>query len=392
MKPRPLRDNIYWLGAVDWDRRLFDSLIPLPDGTSYNAYLVRGREKTALVDTADPAFETMFMDQLKGIGSIDYVISQHGEQDHSGAIPAVLCRYPDAKVVASSKAKELLIAHLNIEEKKIVTVEDGQQIDLGGYTLQFIYTPWVHWPETMCTYVKEEKLLFSCDFFGSHIASSSLYADDEAMVYQAAKRYYAEIMMPFRSIIKNNIQKLEPLEIEMIAPSHGAVYRNPGFIIDAYREWISDTPKNLVVIPYISMHGSTKKMVEHLVASLTEHSVAVKQFELSGTDLGTLAISLVDAATLVVATPTVHMAPHPLVSYAAGLANALHPKVKFATVIGSYGWSTKVAQRIAEQTSALKVTIIDPVLCKGNPGSDTFAKIDQLADSIAVKHKEAGLD
>ncbi|MBU1707772.1 FprA family A-type flavoprotein, partial [bacterium] len=247
---------------------------------------------------------------------------------------------------------------------------------------------WVHWPETMVTYLKEDNILFTCDFFGSHLATSDLYVTDEARVYEAAKRYYAEIMMPFRKIIQKNIEKIKTREIKLIAPSHGPIYDRPAFIIDAYQDWISENPKNVVILPYISMHGSTKKMVEYLVSALTEKGVTVYQFDLAVTDIGKLAIALVDAATIVIGTPTVHVGPHPSVFYAANLTNALRPKLKFASIIGSYGWSSKAIEEIAGLIPNLKVEILDPVLCKGFPGKDDFEALDNLAVAIAEKHKE----
>ncbi|MFA5252817.1 MAG: FprA family A-type flavoprotein, partial [Phycisphaerae bacterium] len=173
---RQLRPNIYAVGAIDWDRRLFDELIPLPDGTSYNSYLIKGSEKTALLDTVDPAKTDVLIENLvkSGTGKIDYVVAHHAEQDHSGSIPDVLMLYPDAKVVTNPKCKGMLIDLLQISEDKFITVDDGQTLSLGDKTLQFIYIPWVHWPETMGTYLKEDKIFFSCDFFGSHLATSSL--------------------------------------------------------------------------------------------------------------------------------------------------------------------------------------------------------------------------
>ncbi len=185
------------MGAVDWDRRLFDSLMPLPDGTSYNAYLIQGSEKTALLDAVDPTMENVLLSQLESVENIDYLIAHHAEQDHSGAIPRVLEKYKNAKVVATKLGKKMLMDHLPIPEERFVTVGDGETLSLGDKTLEFIHTPWVHWPETMCTYLREEKILFTCDFFGSHLATSDLYVTDEARAYEAAKRYYAEIMMPF---------------------------------------------------------------------------------------------------------------------------------------------------------------------------------------------------
>ncbi|HEY72381.1 MAG TPA: FprA family A-type flavoprotein [Thermoflexia bacterium] len=390
MKARKIRDGVYWMGAVDWDRRLFDSLIPLPDGTSYNAYLVQGSEETALLDTVDPAMSDILMSQLESVPQIDYLVAHHAEQDHSGTIPLVIEKYANAKVIATPKGKEMLVDHLRIPAERIITVDDGETLSLGDKALEFIHTPWVHWPETMTTYLREDNILFTCDFLGSHVATTDLYVRDEARVYEAAKRYYAEIMMPFRKIIRKNMEKIEGREIDLIAPSHGPIYDRPSFILDAYRGWVSEKPKNAVVIPYISMHGSTREMVEYLVGALAERGVTVYQFDLAVTDIGKLAITLVDAATIVIGAPTVNVGPHPVVAYAAYLANALRPKLKFATIIGSYGWNTKVVERVAGLIPDLKVEILDPVLCKGGPREADFEALDDLADSIAEKHQEHG--
>ena len=221
MKMRTITDGTYYVGAVDWERRIFDSLIPLPDGTSYNAYLIKGSEKTVLIDTVDPAKKDILFEQLESIDHIDYIIHQHAEQDHSGSLPFLLEKYKDAKVVTNPRCKDLLIDHLHVPEDIFICVKDGDTLSLGNKTLTFIYTPWVHWPETMSTYLAEDKILFTCDFFGSHLATSDLFVPDEALVLEAAKRYYAEIMMPFRSVIQANLKKLSAYDISIIAPSHG---------------------------------------------------------------------------------------------------------------------------------------------------------------------------
>ena len=391
MKLLEINKDVIKAGAVDWDRRLFDSLIPLPDGTSYNAYLIRGSEKIVLLDTVDPTMTDVLMAQLEGIPKVDFVISHHAEQDHSGSIPVVLKKYPKAQLVCSPKAKGMLIDHLLIPEGKFKTVEDGETLSLGNKTLEFIHTPWVHWPETMVTHLKEDGILFSCDFFGSHLATSSLYVDDEGRVYEAAKRYYAEIMMPFRTIIQKNLEKVKSREIKIIAPSHGPIYPKPSFILEAYADWVSDAPKNIAVIPYISMHGSTAKMVHFLVSSLASKGVNVEQFNLAGADIGKLAIAMVDAATIVLGSPTVHVGPHPHVVSAVYLANALRPKVKFASVIGSYGWASKAVDQIAGMIPGLKVEILPPVICKGYPRENDFQALEKLADTIVAKHRALNL-
>jgi flavorubredoxin len=388
MKARKIKDRIYWMGSVDWDRRLFDSLIPLPDGTSYNAYLVEGSEKTVLLDSVDSQMADELLAQLEGVSKIDYVISHHAEQDHSGTIPQILEKYPEAKLISTPKAKGLLMDLLPISEESFITVKDGEILSLGDKTLKFIHAPWVHWPETMVTYLKEDRILFSCDFFGSHIATTDLFVTDEGRVCEAAKRYYAEIMMPFRKVIGKNLEKLASYDIEMIAPSHGQIFKRPALIIDAYREWTLGPVRNTVVLPYVSMHASTKQMVDYLVSSLVEKGVGVEQFNLGVTDIGKLAMALVDAATIVIGTPTILAGPHPYAAYGAFLANAIRPKAKFLSIIGSYGWGGKTVEILAGMIPNLKVEVINPVLCKGVPSADDLKALDELATTIAEKHKE----
>jgi flavorubredoxin len=238
----------------------------------------------------------------------------------------------------------------------------------------------------MVTYLPEDRILFSCDFFGSHIAMSDLYAGNDPYIYDAAKRYYAEIMMPFRNMIKNNLKKVRDVEFDFIAPSHGPIHDHPEGILSAYEDWASDRVSNLVVLPYISMHGSTEMMVNYLVAALAERGIKVQKFELSTTDIGKLAMALVDAATIVIGTPTVHVGPHPSVFSATHLANALRPKLKYAAIIGSYGWGTKVVEQISGLIPNLKVEVLGTVLCKGRPQDETFVSLDALADAIRGKH------
>jgi len=390
MKPREIKRGVYWVGAIDWDRRLFDALIPLPDGTSYNAYLIKGNKKTALIDTVDPTIKDVLINHLNElkVKSIDYVVANHAEQDHSGTIPQVLEKYPEARLVVTPKCKDMLIDLLLVPEEKFKTVADRETISLGDRTLEFIHAPWVHWPETMLTYLREDRILFPCDFFGSHLATTDLYVTDEGQVYEAAKRYYAEIMMPFRTTIQKNLEKIRGYEISLIAPSHGPMYDKPEFIIKAYNSWVSDPPKNIVVIPYISMHGSTRQMVAYFVEALAQKGVTVQQFDLSVTDIGKLAMALVDAATVVIGAPTVLAGPHPNAAYAAFLANALRPKVRFVSIIGSYGWGGKTVEQLAAMIPNLKVEVLEPVLCQGLPREADFKALDRLADTIAQKHKE----
>ena len=393
MEGRKIKEGLYSVGAVDWDSRMFDNLIPLPDGTSYNAFLIQGSEKTALIDTVDATMSDVILKRLDQLDCrhIDYIIINHAEQDHSGSLPQIMERFPEAQVVGTSKCKAMLMDLSLIGENKFTTVEDGETISLGNRTLEFIHAPWVHWPETMLTYLREEEVLFSCDLFGSHLATTDLYVTDEGQVYEAAKRYYAEIMMPFRSILKKHLEKLQKYKISIIAPSHGPVYNKPEFILDAYQDWVSSKPKNIVVLPYISMHGTTREMVKYLVDALVDKGVTVKQFDLAATDIGKLGIALVDAATIVIGSPTVLTGAHPNVVNTVYLANALRPKVEFLSIIGSYGWGGKMVEQLAGMVPNLKVEVIGPVVIKGQPKEKDFEALDKLAASIADKHKEHNL-
>ncbi len=295
-------------------------------------------------------------------------------------------------MVTNPKCKSMLMDLLLMPDDKFITIEDRGTLSLGDKILEFIYTPWVHWPETFSTYLREDKILFSCDFFGSHLATSELFVTDEAKVYESAKRYYAEIMMPFRTPIRNNLEKIKDLQIKMIAPSHGPVYDDPEFILNAYRDWVSDEVKNEVIIPYVSMHGSTRKMVDYLVEALMEREITVKPFNLTVTDIGELAMALVDAATIVIATPTVLVGPHPSAVYAVYLANALRPKLRFAALIGSYGWGGKTEEQIKGMLTNLKAEMLEPVLIKGHPQEEDFKALDKLANEISKRHEEQNID
>lgn len=386
MKPREISTNVHLIGSVDWDRRLFDSLIPLPKGTSYNAYFVRGSEKSALVDTVDPAKWPELAAQLDELPAPDYLVIHHVEQDHSGSTPQVLERYPGVTVLCGEKAKGMLVDHLHVDAARLRVVADGESVSLGDKTLTFVATPWVHWPETMSTWLEEDRILFSCDFLGSHLATSDTFARKDA-VLTGAKRYYAEIMMPFASQVLKNLDKVTRFPVAMVAPSHGPVYDDPTFIIDAYRDWAGGDPRNVVCLPYVSMHGSTCMMADRLTAALAERGVAVERYDLTSLDAGELAASLVQAATVVIGTPTVLTGPHPLALYAAALANALKPRTRFAGVIGSYGWAGKTVETLVGLMPRLKVELLEPVLVKGMPRGEDYAALDALAETIAAKHK-----
>lgn len=385
---KKIANDVYFVGAIDWDRKLFDELIPLPNGTTYNSYLIKGKEKIALIDTVDPKKEEEFIKNLNNLGveKIDYVISNHAEQDHSGLIKMVIEKY-NAKIVTNEKCAELLKTHVHAEDKDMIVIKDGEELDLGGKTLKFILTPWTHWPETMVTYLKEDKILFSCDLFGSHFATSEIEQIGSEKLLEMAKRYYAEIMMPFRAMMKKNIEKVEKLEIEKIAPSHGPIYLNPQVIIDAYKDWISDNTKEEVLVLYISMHESTKKMVEYLVDKLMNAGVKVKLHNIVDSDIGEIAVDLVEASTVIVGTPMVLTGVHPTMASVIYLMNALRPKTKYLAIVGSYGWGGRFLDEIKEMVKNVKAEILEPVVVKGLISKQDYEKLDNLAAEIIKRNK-----
>nr|WP_319540837.1 FprA family A-type flavoprotein [uncultured Methanospirillum sp.] len=393
MAVRQISEHIFAVGIIDWDRRIFDELVPLPEGTSYNSYFIKGSEKTALIDTADPSREEEFIGNLirLGINRLDYIVVNHAEQDHAGCLPMLLELFPGAKVCCTQKCQELLSLLLDVPAQRCQIVTSGDSVNLGDRTLTFISAPWVHWPETMMTYCPEEEMLFSCDLFGSHYATSDLFVQDMAREEILAKRYYGEIMMPFRSSIVKYMADLKEKKIAVIAPSHGPLIRPASLILDLYEQWTSDQVKNFVLIPYVSMHGSTSQMVNTLTELLLERGVGVKPFKVTSPDSGALAMELVDAATVIFATPTVLFGPHPDMVSVAYLANLIKPKTRYASIIGSYGWGGKTVETLKSMIPHIKAELLSPVYIQGAPGEKARADLQALADLIAAKHHEDSL-
>jgi flavorubredoxin len=235
----------------------------------------------------------------------------------------------------------------------------------------------------MGTFLEEDRVMFPCDFLGAHLATTELFAADRARVETAAKLYYAEIMAPYRPNAKVALERVAELQSGIIAPSHGPAHDRPDFIIDLYRRWTSDEPKPEVVIPYVSMYQSTTAMVEYFADRLVERGLGVQLFDTVDLNSGALSVALVDASTVVFATPTVLTGPHPAIAGAAYLVNALAPKARFAALIGSYGWGTTMPDAMMAMLTGLRAQFFDPVLVKGAPKADAFAALDRLADQIA---------
>ncbi len=379
-------ENVFYCGVPDCDRKIFDELIGLPIGTSYNSYLVKGSKKTALIDTS---YVKKIEEFVKDIPKIDYIIANHAEGDHTGALTKILEMYPDSVIVTNEKCKELLIDAYSIPFEKFKTVKDDEEISLGDKTLQFFLAPFVHWPDTMFTYLKEDNVLFTCDFLGAHHPfCDDMFVGCNKEYLKEARRYYGEIMMPFRVHIKKYLQKVREIDPKIICPSHGKIYDEPKLILDAYENWTCDNGKNKVVIPYVSMYNNTFKMVEFLKDELEKNGVEVEIFDLVSDDLGEYISSIVDATTIVFGASMVLSNPHPYAVLGAFITNVLKPNVKFISIIGSYGWGGKLTQKLEENLTNLKSEKLDYVIVKGAAKCEDFEKLKNLAIEIKKRHKE----
>ncbi|MBO8430505.1 FprA family A-type flavoprotein [Spirochaetes bacterium] len=389
MKFQEIKNSVYYCGLNDCERKIFDELIPLEHGTTYNSYLVKGSEKIALIDTMYPKKTNLYLKNLdeNNITKIDYIIANHGEQDHSGSIPALLEKYPEAVVVTNAVCKNNIIEMLHVDESKIRVVKNDDELSLGDKTLRFMIAPGVHWPDTMFTYLVEDNLLCTCDFLGAHYTfkEDEIFAPDSKELEHSAKRYYTEIMMPFRGVCKKYTQQVKDLNPDMILPSHGPIYKNPKFILDLYADWTADEGKNLVLLPYVSMYGSTEEMIDYLVEKLNAKGIKTEKFDIVTGDLGDLAMGLVDASAIILGSSMVLASPHPMAANVAYLANLLRPKAKIASFVGSYGWGGNLFGKLSEMLSGLKLDVIEPLLVKGKPKKDDFKKLDEMVEIIYTK-------
>lgn len=393
MKFREIKNNVFYCGLNDRDRRIFDELIPLEHGTTYNSYLVKGSEKVAIIDTMYPPKSEEYLNNLdeNGVTRVDYIIANHGEQDHTGTIPKLLEKYPEAVVVTNAICKGNIMEMLLVPENKIQVIKNNDELSLGDKTLKFITAPGVHWPDTMFTHIVEDNLLCTCDFLGAHYTFDDMFCPDNCEVEHSAKRYYAEIMMPFRHLCKKYTKQIQEMKPDMILPSHGPIYKNPDFILDLYEKWTADEGKNLVLLPYVSMYNSTEEMIEYVAQNLNKKGLETQVFDIVTGDLGDLAMGLVDATTIVLGSSMVLGGPHPMTVNVAYLANILKPKAKFATFVGSYGWGGNLFGPLGQMLSGLKVDTIEPVLVKGKPKKEDYEKLDILINEIYNKHKSINL-
>lgn len=387
-----ISDGIFWVGSKDWNRRMFDALIPLPDGTSYNAYLVRGSRGTALIDSVNPGFENELLDKLRSLTDVkrlDYIIMNHAEPDHANAIRAVMDVSSEAKLVTTQKGARMAQVFYKIPEQRLVIVKEGDTLELGGRTLHFIEAPWLHWPETMFTYVEENRVLFSCDYFGAHTAAG-FYDDDVEDLIPVAKRYFGEIMMPFKAKGAQALEKISGLDIDMIAPSHGPIYREPERILSMYRIWTAGQTQEKAILVYASMWGATERMIKAMAETLMSEGIQISYFNLLNADIGDIARELVDSRAIVLGTPTVLGEMHPLAVYATHLVKILKPPLRYGAALSSYGWGGGAVRQLSEMLKPTKIEVVGAIEINGPASDEDFANIAALGRELAAKIRSSG--
>jgi flavorubredoxin len=383
-----IASGIYAVGSIDFNRRIFDALAPTPMGTTYNCYLVRGSAKTALIDTVHTGYENELsgkIDHLLGSHALDYIVMNHAEPDHAGAIRYLLDRSP-AALVTTPKGAELARLYFKIPADRIKIVKNDETIDLGARTLRFLHAPFLHWPETMFTYIPEDEVLFSCDFFSAHNTSGIFDDHAEDLLYWA-RRYYGEIMMPLAKMGRQGMAKLKNLDIKLIGPSHGPVYRRPSTILTAYDDWTSENTRHKAMLIYVSMYGTIASMVRLVADTLMANDVDVQVYDLAATDIGELAGHLVDTPALVLGTPTVLGAMHPLAMYATIMIKTLRPPLKYGLLINSYGWGKGAIHQGIQFFEDAKIETIASIEINGVPEPADNVRLVAEAERLAEKIK-----
>ena len=387
-----LAKGVYWVGAIDWNVRNFHGY-STHRGTTYNAYLIVD-EKIALIDTVKaPFYDEMAarVHELVPFDKIDYVISNHVEMDHSGSLPMALRDAKNAKLVTLEKFGENGLAKTFHQSWPTIAVKEGSTVDLGKRKLAFIPMPMLHWPDSMCTYLVEYKLLFSMDAFGQHIATSQRFDDevDMGIVMHEASKYYANILMLFGDLIVKAVNKLGGVKIDMIAPSHGIIWRSHiKDIVEAYARWGKGETVAKALVIYDTMWGSTQKMALAILKGMTDEGVDVKLFNLTASDKSDVIKEVLDAKALIIGSPTLNNGIFPSVAEFLCYLKGLKPRNKIGAVFGSHGWGGGAVKAVQQELEQTGVELIDSKLAfKFVPDEAEIQKCIDFGREIAAKIK-----
>lgn len=390
--------GVHWVGALDPHLRSFDIILKTANGTSYNAYVVRGKSGVAVIDTVKESYAGDFFRRLESVARYDEIttiVLNHLEPDHSGALPELLRRAPQARVYLSSRAQMMLKALLKLSGEKppqYIPVTTGDEVDLGGRTLRFLHTPYLHWPDTQCTYLVEDGLLFSGDVFGCHFCDARLFNDAVGDFRFSFEYYYAHIMRPFREHVLDAVALIEPLELRTIAPAHGPILRHqPRDYLHRYRELATPrlhnearSEKTLLVF-YISAYGNTRHMAEALAAGAEAiGGVRVSLYDLEGGEAGVFTDLIEEADGLAFGSPTINAdAVKPVWDVLSSLTT-VNVKGKLGAAFGSYGWSGEAVRLIEDRLRGLKLRVpVEGLRIKLVPAADELAQCRALGEQLA---------
>jgi flavorubredoxin len=389
-----LKEGVNWVGVVDWNLRDFHGFVTRR-GSSYNAYLISD-EKIALIDTVKSNFCNELIEHISELTSfekIDYIIVNHVEMDHSSSLPVIAKLAKNAKILASQRGKDALIEHYGADFNVVETVKTGDELKLGKRTLRFLEAPMLHWPDSMFTYLVEDKILMPNDAFGQHLASSGRFDDevDECGLMEEAITYYANILMPFAPLITRKIQEVVQMgiPIDIIAPSHGIIWRkDPLKIINAYLNWSSGAAKQKAVVVFDTMWGSTDKMARAIADGITSGGVEVKLLKLRATDNTDVVTEIVEAKAVVVGSPTLNNQMFPTLGSFLTYITGLKPKGKLWCFFGSYGWGGGAVKGMVEMAKKAGFEVHEPSIeIKYVPDEEDLKKCFDFGQQIAQKIK-----
>jgi len=386
-------DDIYWVGAVDWDVRTFHGFTySTHRGTTYNSYLIVD-DKIALVDSVYAPFAAEMMARIREVvppEKIDYVIANHVETDHSGSIAEVLKHAPKAKVVGTARCKQGLSKHY-FGDWDFQVVKTGDEIELGKRKLKFIEAPMLHWPDSMFTYIEKDALLMPNDAFGQHIATSKRFNDeiDENSLMVEAGKYYANILWPLSSLVIKKIEEVQKQEIKisMIAPSHGVIWRStPMKIVEAYLRWAKGESEKRVLVVYDTMWGSTEKMARAIVDGISSANVEAKVYRIPSSDRGDIIGDLLEAKGILVGSSTINNGILPTLAPLLEDLKGLKPRGKIAAAFGSYGWAGGSIKVIEESLRQAGMEIASPSMSVNwVPNKEEIQKCYEFGKSFAAK-------
>jgi len=392
MEPLEIAENVYWVGAIDWDERDFHGF-DIIRGATYNAYLIVD-EKITLVDTVKHKFFNEMIERVRKVvepEKIDYIIANHIEPDHSGSLANMKRMAKDAIIVSTQRGKDGIEKLFNKEKWDFKVVKTGDELKLGKKTLLFLEMTMLHWPDSMATYIKEDRLLLSNDAFGQHIASEERFDEDLGLeeALRFAKIYYANILMPFGNLVKKKLKEVEDLgiQIDMIAPSHGVIWKNPGKIIEEYRKWADLVSENKLVVVYDTMWHSTEKIAKAIADGAGSNGVKVRLFHVRKDPWSDILTEILDAKAVAIGSPTMHNTVFPPVAGFLAYMRGLKPKNKIGVAFGSYGWGGGATKEINRFFEELKFDVLEPLQIKFRPTQEEFEKAFKLGAELAEKIK-----